>query len=299
VTLTNSTSILIQDANTGATQTLASPFTDYIGAISLKFADVNGDGVQDLIVGAGVGGGPRLVILDGASSYQTVLADWMAFDESFRGGISIGTGDVNGDGITDIVVGAGAGGGPHVKIFSFANSQIVTIGEFMAYSTDFSGGVNVAVGDLDGDGRAEIVTGAGEGGGSHVRIIDGRSLATVREFFAYDGAFLSGVNVAIGDVTGDGNADIITSPGAGAGPLVRVWNGNNLQMESEFFAYDANFLGGVRVSVGHVPGHDPLAIITAPGATGGSHIRGFDSSGASLFEEFLRDANEPTGASVS
>jgi hypothetical protein len=284
----------------GQELSVSTPFGTYLGQISVKLDDVNADGVQDLIVAAGLGGGPRIVILDGASGYQTVLADFMAFDEPFRGGVAIATGDVNGDGIRDLVVGAGPGGGPHVKIFSYSQGTIVTIGEFMAYDIGFDGGVNVAVADVSGDGVADIVVGAGRGGGAHVKFIDGRSQALFREFFAFDASLRAGVNLAAGDVTGDGIADLIVSPEFGAGPVVRVFRVSDLTVQSEFFAYEAEFTGGVNVGVGRVPGGNQIVVRTGPGPTGGARLRGFDGlAGLPVFDDYLADANLPLGATVS
>ena len=58
---------------------------------------------------------------------------------------------------------------------------------FFAYHPLFSGGVSVATGDLDGDGVAEVITGAGPGGGPHVRVwrIAGGTATEVFGFFAY------------------------------------------------------------------------------------------------------------------
>ncbi len=60
------------------------------------------------------------------------------------------------------------------------------LGNFFAYDPSFRGGVRVAVGDLDGDGRAEVITGAGPGGGPHVRAYDMATNSVVENFFAYD-----------------------------------------------------------------------------------------------------------------
>ena len=67
----------------------------------------------------------------------------------------------------EIVTGAGPGGGPHVQVFS---SDGTAMGSFFAYDQGFTGGVRVATGDLNCDGTSEIITGAGPGGGPHVRV---------------------------------------------------------------------------------------------------------------------------------
>src|SRR5438552_4479324 len=81
----------------------------------------------------------------------------------FMGGVRVAAADVNGDHVADIVTAAGPGGGPHVRVLDGATGH-ESLG-FYAYDSTFPGGVFVATGDLDGDGVAEIVTGAGEGGG--------------------------------------------------------------------------------------------------------------------------------------
>src|SRR5262249_20895737 len=74
----------------------------------------------------------------------------------FTGGVRVATGDVNGDGVDDIITAAGPGGGPHVKVFDGVTHALIT--EFMAYNTAFVGGVFVSAADLNGDGRAEVIT---------------------------------------------------------------------------------------------------------------------------------------------
>jgi len=83
-------------------------------------------------------------------------------------GAGVGAGRIDGDGQADIITGAGAGGGPHVKAFSGANGSLLR--SFIGYDPAFTGGVSVSSEDVDGDGRADIITGAGTGGGPHVRI---------------------------------------------------------------------------------------------------------------------------------
>src|SRR5262245_51170786 len=69
-------------------------------------------------------------------------------------------------------VGAGAGGAPLVHAYD-ANGALVR--SFLAYAPAFRGGVRLATGDVTGDGLDDIVTGAGPGGGPHVKVFDGAS----------------------------------------------------------------------------------------------------------------------------
>src|SRR5205085_4754006 len=90
------------------------------------------------------------------------------------------------------------------------------------------------------------VTGAGAGGGPHVRVFD--ALGERLSFFAYDAAFRGGVRVASGDVNRDGVPDIITAPGPGGGPHVRVFDGRTGAPIAGFLAYEAAFRGGLFVA---------------------------------------------------
>src|SRR5207247_3713589 len=117
-----------------------------------------------------------------------------------------------------------------------------------AYDPAFTGGVRVAVGDVNGDGFPDIITAAGPGGGPNVIVFSGKDRSEIANFFAYDMNFTGGVFVAAGDVNGDGFADIICGADAGGGPNVTAFSGKDGSLLLNFFAYDPAFTGGVRVA---------------------------------------------------
>jgi hypothetical protein len=268
----------------GSFVTQFAPYPGFGGGVTVATGDVTGDGVEDLITGAGPGGGPHVRVFDGAallSSGSAVqvpgpIGSFFAYAAEFRGGVNVAAGDVNGDGRADVITGAGMGGGPHVIAYDAVTGA--RLASFFAYDPNFSGGVSVAAGDITGDGRAEIITGAGAGGGPHVKAFNVATGApiVVREFFAYDAAFRGGVYVAAGDLNNDGLAEIITGAGASGGPHVEVFNGANQALISSFFAYDSRFTGGARVAVGDYDNDGVLEIVTGAGPGGGPHVRSME-----------------------
>jgi hypothetical protein len=244
----------------------------FTGGVRVAVADVTGDGVPDIITGAGPGGGPHVKVFDGVTGQQ--VRSFYAYDAGFTGGVFVAGGDVNGDGFADIVIGAGAGGGPHVKVFDGQTGQVRQ--SFYAYAPGFTGGVTVAAGDVTGDGKADIITGAGPGGGPHVEVFDGVSGARVRSFFAYASAFSGGVFVAAGDINGDGQADIITGPGFGGGPDVRVFDGASGQESEALFAFNSAGSSGARVATADLNGDGRADLIVGAGPFNPPEVRGLD-----------------------
>ena len=166
--------------------------------------------------------------------------------------MNISVGDLESDGTVEIVTGTEDGGGPQIRIFN-ANGVLIHPG-FFAYDTAFRGGVNVAIGDLNNDGWYEIIAGAGVGGGPHVRVFNKDGKVINPGFFAYDPSFRGGVNVAVGDLDGDHDDEIITGPGDGGGPQIRVFSKEGLLLNPGFFAYDESGRNGVEVSAGDLDG---------------------------------------------
>ncbi len=212
------------------------------------------------------------------ASNQVELFNFVAYG-AFTGGAHVALGDVNGDGIADVITGANAGGGPHVRVVSGANGD--NLMNFYAYTPLFTGGVRVGAADVDGDGKDEIITATGPGGGPHVRVFDAMTGTQIYEFFAYDPTYIGGVNVAAADVNNDGKADIITAPSAGMAPQVKVFSGSDgTTLLHSFNAYVSQFHGGVFVAGGDVNDDGYADIITGAGPGGGPHVRVFSGTNA-------------------
>jgi glucose/arabinose dehydrogenase len=194
-------------------------------------------------IGAGAGGGPDVRVFHAASSVERFR--FFAYDAGFRGGVRVAAGDVTGDGVPDVVTGAGPGGGPDVRVISGKDGADLL--RFFAFPVGFTGGVFVAAGDLDGDSFADVFAGAGAGGGPDVHLVSGRTGRTLARFFAYPVGFTGGVTVGATDVTDDGRDELILGAGPGGGPDVRILDGAALADLRRFFAFPAGFTGGIFV----------------------------------------------------
>lgn len=233
-------------------------------------------------VAAGPGAGPQVTVYNADNSLRF---SFFAYPADFTGGVTVATGDVTGDGVSDVITAPATNGGPVIRVFDGVTGQ--NIYNFLAYAADFRGGVFLAAADVDGDGIADIVTGAGVGGGPHVQVLRGGDFRQIRNFFAYDPAFRGGVTVAAGDLTGDGLAEIVTSPAAGGGPHVKVFDGANGFVRLSFFAYEPSFDGGLNVAVGDVTGDGQNELVVGTGRGGG--VRFFNGQTG----ELVRDFNDP------
>jgi hypothetical protein len=215
----------------------------FLGGVRVAVCDLFGDGGTDEIVtGPGPGGGPHVRVFNRLGG--PIGDGFMAYEPAFTAGVYVGCGDVDpaspGD---EIITGAGAGGGPHVRVF---NRDGAVLSEFMAYDHRFTGGVRVA-----GAG-ASIVVGPGPGGGPHVRVLalTGNELGG---FMAYAPTFTGGVYVAGGDVVSDAAAEVITGAGEAGGAHVRVFNAAGGE-HIGFAAFETGDDRGARVAAARVPG---------------------------------------------
>ncbi len=247
-----------------------------------------------MITGPGPGeSNPPEVRTFAPGSGSSPLSSWRAYGVDAYG-VNVGAGDLDGNGIGELLTGAGPGAvfGPHVRGFNASGAPVPGV-NFLAYGTN-KYGVNVACGDLDNDGMDEIITGAGPGAvfGPHVRgwNVDGGTASSMAgvNYFAY-GTPKWGVNVACGDLDGDGYDEIVTGAGPGAvyGPHVRGWNvdgGTAAPLAGvSFFAY-GTLKFGVNVCCGDLDGDGIDEIVTGagPGQIFGAHVRAFSWDGAAV-----------------
>ena len=186
------------------------------------------------------------------------MQDFFAFDADQRGGVRVATADFDGDAKADIVTTTGAGVPTRVRVFkgnapnlngNTISGQPVNgiLQDYFAFGSTFTLGATLGVGDINGDGQADILVGTEAGGGPRVQVYDGSTQAVIKDFFAFDSNLRSGVRVAARDINGDNKAEIIVTAGNTGAARVRMLDAASLVAYEDFFAMDPDFRGGAYV----------------------------------------------------
>lgn len=226
------------------------------------------------------------------SQGKNIRTGFFAYDQKFKGSSKIIKIDANGDQRQEIFV-------ANSNEISVYQDNYKKITSFFPYGPNYRDGISFAVADLNGDGNMEIVTGSEKGGANLVKIFDWKGKVIHNGFNAYHHIWTNlGVNVAVGDVNGDGNMEIITGTGPGGGPHVRIFDKNGKIISNGFFAYGNNFRGGVNVATGDIDGDGRDEIATGAGFSGGPHVRIFDNQGHIKSQFFGYNKNNREGVQV-
>jgi fibronectin-binding autotransporter adhesin len=280
----------IYDAKTNAIISTITPFgTDYTGGVRVAMADVTGDGVDDLIAATATGAG-RVRVFDGMTG--ETIADFTPWSKS-TGGAFVAAADVTGNGRVDVVVGSGASVAPEVRVYEGevikVKRTIVTAPTAVHTFTPTGGssafGVRVAAGDLNGDGKAEVITGSKnsvfankltlvhENVNHYVIAPSPRTVVSASQIQFSPASDTAGVFVAVGDYSGTGRNDVAVGYTANKMARIRVVNGVDRRTRvMDAFSFVAGPDGGVAVAMKDVS-NDGKAEVIAAGAYGTSIVR--------------------------
>lgn len=201
---------------------------------------------------------------------------FMAFENMNQEGGSVAVGDLGKDGKAEIVIGSGPGQEPWVYVYK-STGELKR--KFLAYDINARMGVNVAVGNVRGKKRGkkrrnEIIAAPMQGGGPQVRIFDYKGEPKYEgSYFAFDGGFRGGVNVAACDTNGDGRDEVIASAGPGGAPHVRTFNGRGKYLGLDFRPFADDMRGGVNVACANVDGGREEEIITSVQSFGSPRVK--------------------------
>jgi len=251
-------------------------------------------GQSIIATGAMPGAAPVVSLRDvqtGAVSHS-----FLAYEATFRGGVQVAVADMNGDSVLDIITAAGPGGGPVVKAFSGSDGR--ELFSLFAFEPDFTGGVSIAVADLDHDGVQELIIGAGPGGGPRVRILEPFSGVVRQDFYAFEESFRGGVQVACGYFGPTIGTAIAVTPGPGGGGVVALFAAPDIHLITLLPVFADDYRGGVNVTVGDLTGDQSDELILGT-ATERAQVRILDLSQNRVLRETILSDSVRTGVRLS
>jgi hypothetical protein len=263
------------------------------GPVAIAAGDVSGDARAEIVAAAPTAYGVEVKIFNASTgTAETALSPYGGETVS---NVAVALGDVNGDGKTDIVLSADTPAGTEVEV---VDTNGVELDQFYVLDASIVPGASIAAGDLNGDGKAEIVLGGGpttapwppSSNGPAQRVAVYKADGTeIHHFDAYPGLFQGGVRVGLADVEGDSRPEMITAPGPDSEPEIGIWSqhwingGDHGTRLAHFLAFDASFRGGVTIATGDVNGDRRPEIVagSGPGKTAEVHV--FDGDGKLLY----------------
>jgi hypothetical protein len=240
------------------------------GGVRVDMADLNGDGLPELVVAPGPHRGAALPVRVFGGRDMSLLIEFVPF-ANYTGGVQTAALNLTRDGKALVAATTDTTG--QIKVFDLATGKVTD--DFFGHDPKrVTGGLRLAWGDVNGDRTADLITVTGPSNSTTtVRVFDGKNRDVLAEFVAVDAKYRAGAFVTAADLDGNGRANPVIGLDAGTLPLVRVFDEKGRAV-SEWMAYDRTYKGGVRVAVS-----DRNRVVVAPG--GGlrnSPVRVFDAA---------------------
>ena len=259
------------------------------GGVSFAVKDMGDDATREIITGPGKGRDPevRLFRMDGS-----IIDRFLAYPKTFKGGVNVAAGDLDGDGNKEIIT-APQSGIQKIKVFKFQKGKWTSVNwDFYAY-LGLASGINITVGDFDNDRKDEIAAVPSIGGQAIIKIFglrNGKIKLLTPQIQAFTKKFRGGAYIASGDLNADGKDEIVASVASKGGPQIQVFginrSGKYALANPGFFAFSKKMKNGVAVGVGDIDGNGKGEIIASVAGKGAPLVRVFSSNGKIKIHEF-------------
>ena len=311
-----------------------SPDAGFFGTDSFTYLASDGDddsnvatvtitvnAVSRQVIAIGSAGGsagqsrPTVHVYDAlTNALKFVIPASATYGVNYQHGIRVAVADIDGDGYSDIITAPGPSTRPDVKIFRGApgplrGTLLATIPAANTFGNSFFGGVNVAAGDVNGDGAPDIVL-APDLGKAMIKVFHNRLVVSPASPFVLSRSFdafpdlksnLGGGRVAIGNFAGGPTSarELVVATGAGIAGKIRLYNLAGTQPVRMWTRSDpAGFAGGLFVAAGDVNGNGIDDIVTSTGPGGNGRIRVYNHGGTQLTTFFAFAISENQQAAV-
>lgn len=230
------------------------------GGVRVAACDIDLDGRDEVIAAAGMpDGGPHIRIFKLQSGGRVnEVNSWYAFGEPYRGGVHVACGDVDGDGLPEVIAGSGTEGPATVRVWKAGIGTLAEIATGILPSPAAGFGLRVASCDMNGDGRAEVLTAPAGGGPPVVSIFDFATARRMASFAAAGAGGPAGVHLACGDILPAAGVEVLIGQDVGGSPIARAFSATG-DLLAEALIFSPSMTGGVRVGVGEVDGDRTLA----------------------------------------
>ena len=234
--------------------------------------------------GADCGPGAQVFVMNpftGAVRHQ-----FPVFEPTFRGGARVAVGDVDADGADEVIVASGGGRVGEIRVFEMNGTELVGF-RTLPFGPRYVSGLEVAVGDADGDGDNDLITSASRGPGATAihRVTPGAAdpveNKAFRSFTAFDRKVMAGGTLAVADLNHDGRVEVIRGSGPGTTPLVNIYDVSAApRLVDSFmpFAGLRKYTGGVSVSTTWFNDDSTPDILVAGGRNAGSTVEVYDGT---------------------
>ncbi|MBU1130833.1 hypothetical protein KJ840_01755 [Patescibacteria group bacterium] len=183
--------------------------------------------------------------------------EFAPYGQNFKNGFFFLVADLNNNGNFEIITSPKSGGSAHVKTFSTTGRWLNP--GFMAYPDSFTGGASLALIDTDHDGLKEILTAPGPGANYPLRHFSQSGQPLDCTFPLYDADYRGGVNIASGDVNGDGQTEIVAARRSGSADI-KIFNCYG-RLLTHWLA-SKNATQGIQVKVNDIDADGQYEIIT-------------------------------------
>ena len=281
----------LQIAPWGTNPLAFSAYSTYQYGVRVAVGDVNGDGTSEIVTAPGKGAWTELRVFDG-TSFRQIGAVLPFTNAVWWNGAFVATGDTNGDGRAEIVDGLDAG--CCTSIHTVDASSGSELGGFFPYGNSVDTGARVAVADLSGDGRAEIL--GVPLGGSRVSVFGPDGGNPLRTYETFGGETIGGGSIATGDITGDSRPELIAAASTPGGVQVKVVDTQTGATLTSLHPYETPAVSTPEVAVGDVDGDGRSDIVVLAQLADGTQLRALTADGRQLASFFVLEPGIVPGA---